>query len=384
MAKRDYYEVLGVGKNASADELKKAYRRLAVQYHPDKQGGDEAKFKEINEAYEVLKDPSKRQRYDQFGHAGVGGASGGGDPFAGFGGGPFDFAQGKQEVHFDFGDLGLGDILGSFFGGPSTGSGFRRKTAQRGRDVETSVELTFEQAVFGTETDLNLTLEDTCQHCKGTTVEPGHELETCDTCKGSGQAIRVTQTIFGNIQQATTCPTCNGRGKIPEKVCSVCKGKGTQRKAQTVRLKIPAGIDDGATIRLREHGEAVANGPKGDLYVNIRVKPHKKFTREGDLILSEEHVDMVEAALGAEIDVETVDGPVRMKVPPGTQSGTDFKLSGHGIPHLNSKTRSTGSGQARGAHIVTIIVDIPTKLTKKQRELLENFISENSTRKFWS
>ena len=173
------------------------------------------------------------------------------------------------------------------------------------------------------------------------------------------------RTIFGNIQQAAPCPKCGGTGKIPEKACSVCHGKGTQAKRQTVQLKIPAGIDDGATIRLREHGEAIAGGPKGDLYVNIRVKPHKQFTREGDLILSEEHVDMVEAALGTEIDVATVDGPVRMKVPAGTQSGSDFKLSHHGVPHLRDKSR--------GAHIVTIIVDTPTKLTKQQQELLKNF-----------
>src|SRR5206468_8659232 len=171
---------------------------------------------------------------------------------------------------------------------------------------------------------------------------------------GSGQVVNVTRTIFGNIQQASVCPTCEGTGKVPEKVCSVCHGKGTRPKRQDIKLKVPAGIDDGATIRLREHGEAIANGPKGDLYVNIRVKPHKRFTREGDLILSEEHVGMVEAALGTEINVETVDGPVRMKVAAGTQSGSDFKLSGHGVPHIR--------GSTRGAHIVTLLVDTPTKL----------------------
>lgn len=369
MAKRDYYEVLGVGKDASADEIKKAFRRAAIEHHPDR-GGDEAKFKEINEAYEVLKDGEKRKRYDQFGHAGVGN---GGSPYGGgFGG--FGGAQG-QNINFDFGDLGLGDIFSSFFGG---GTGPQRERQARGRDVEAGVEITFEEAVFGTEVDLRLELDDTCEHCKGSTVEPGHELKTCDQCQGSGQVISVARTIFGNIQQASICPKCRGSGKIPEKVCSVCHGKGTQSKRQTIQLKIPAGIDDGATIRLREHGEAVANGPKGDLYVNIRVKPHKKFTREGDLILSEEHIGMVEAALGAEIDVATVDGPVRMKVPAGTQSGADFKLSGHGVPHLK--------GDSRGPHIVTILVDTPTKLSKQQRELLEAFYAEgkNSKRGLWS
>jgi molecular chaperone DnaJ len=351
MPKRDYYEALGVGKAASADEIKKAFRKKAIEFHPDR-GGDEEKFKEVNEAYEVLKDQAKRQRYDQFGHAGVGGnGAGGGNPFGGQG----------QNVNFDFGDLGLGDIFNSFFNGG--GGGGQRQT--RGRDVETGLEITFEQAIFGTEVDLNLDLNDTCEHCKGTTVEPGHEMKTCEECKGAGQVNRVMRTVFGNIQQAMVCPTCKGAGKVPEKICTVCHGRGTQRKSQTVSLKIPAGIDDGSTIRLREHGEAVANGPKGDLYVNVRVKPHKQFTREGDLILSQETVNMVDAALGTEIDVDTVDGPVRMKVPPGTQAGTDFKLSGHGVPHMR--------GSTRGAHIVTLHVQTPTKLSKKQQELLGEF-----------
>ncbi len=359
MPKRDYYEVLGVSKSASADEIKKAFRRAAVQHHPDR-GGDEAKFKELNEAYEVLKDSSKRQRYDQFGHAGVGSsAASDGNPFGnGFGGFGGAGAQG-----FDFGDLGLGDIFGSFFGGEQPGGqGPRQK---RGRDMETDVEIDFKEAVFGTDVTLNLTLEDTCEHCKGTTVEPGHELKTCDQCKGAGQITNVMRTVFGNIQQAAPCPKCGGRGKIPEKVCSVCKGQGTQRKRQEIKLKVPAGIDDGSTIRLREHGEAVVDGPKGDLYVNVRVKPHKKFTREGDLILSNEHVSMVDAALGTEIEVETVDGKVRMKVPAGTQSGSDFKLSNHGVPHMK--------GGSRGAHIVTIHVDTPSKLSAEQKELLAKF-----------
>ena len=353
MAKRDYYEVLGISKGASADEIKKAFRKAAVQHHPDKEGGDEAKFKEINEAYEVLKDPSKRQRYDQFGHAGVGG-NGSGDPYAGFGG---------QSGNFDFGDMGLGDIFSSFFGGG--GAGQQRGRQQRGRDVETNVEITFEQSVFGTEIKLNLNIDDECDHCKGKTVEPGYELKSCDECGGSGQITHVMRTVFGNIQQAAPCPKCKATGKIPEKECTVCRGKGTQRKTQEIGLKVPAGIDDGSTIRLRERGEAIANGPKGDLYVNVRVKPHKKFTREGDLILSEQTIGMVDAALGTTIEVDTVDGPVKMKIPVGTQSGTDFKLSGHGVTHLRRETR--------GSHIVTIHVETPTKLSKKQLELLKEF-----------
>lgn len=365
MTKRDYYEVLGVSKDASPDEIKKAFRRLAVQYHPDKEGGDEAKFKEINEAYEVLRDAQKRQRYDQFGHAGVGGAAGGGNPF----GGGFE-GFGGQNINFDFGDLG--DIFGSFFGG---GPSSRSRRPNRGRDIEVQIEIGFEDAVFGTEREITIDLEDVCEHCQGKTVEPGYDLKACDTCKGSGQVVNVMRTIFGNIQQASVCPSCKGTGKVPEKACTTCQGKGTQRKTQNLTIKIPAGVDDGATIRLRERGEAIANGPKGDLYVHLRVKAHKKFTREGDLILSEEHVGMVEAALGTEIDVETVDGVVRMKVPAGTQSGTDFKLSGHGVPHLQKTSR--------GAHIVTIVVDTPTKLTKKQKELLEQFYKESGKKGWW-
>ncbi len=358
--KRDYYEVLGVGKTASDDEIKKAFRKLAVKYHPDKEGGDETKFKEANEAYEVLKDKQKRQRYDQFGHAGVGGASGGGSA----GGNPFEgFNFNGQDINFDFGGGGaFGDIFSQFFGG-----GQQTYGPTKGRDVETRVTLEFEEAVFGKEVNLSLNLDDECSHCKGTTVEPGHDMKTCPTCKGAGQQVRVMNTMFGPIQQAVTCPECKGKGKIPEMVCTKCHGSGVERREQTVKVKIPAGIDDGATIRLREHGEAIGGGAKGDLYVHIRVKAHKKFTREGDLILSEEHIDMVNAALGTEIDVETVDGTVTMKIPAGTQSGTDFKLSNHGVPHLNR--------DSRGAHIVSILVDTPTKLSKKQRELLEQFES---------
>lgn len=363
MTKRDYYEVLGVSKTASVDEIKKAYRKAAVKYHPDKQGGDEEKFKEVSEAYEVLKDGDKRQRYDQFGHAGVGGNGGGGNPFEGFQG-----FQG-QDIHFDF-DGGLGDIFSQFFGG-----GARTTRSNRGRDIETNLTLTFEEAVFGVEETIQLDIEDECDHCKGTTAEPGYELKTCETCHGSGHVTRTMNTMFGPIAQQATCSTCKGRGKIPEKICTVCHGKGTRRQKQSIKLKVPAGIDDGATIRLSGRGEAVADGVKGDLYVNIRVRAHKTFTREGDIILSDVHIGMVEAALGTEIEVDTVDGKIRMKVPAGTQSGTDFKLSGHGVPHVRS--------DRRGPHIVRIIVDTPTKPSKRQKELLEELKKEGKKKAFF-
>ena len=353
MTKRDYYDILGISKTASDDEIKKAYRKAAVAYHPDKEGGDEAKFKEVGEAYEVLKDSAKRQRYDQFGHAGVGGNSGGGgNPFGGFNG---------QNVNFDFGDGGFGDIFSQFFGG----GGGRQRGPQRGRDVEVTLQLSFEEAIFGVEEKIAIDMDDACPHCHGSTVEPGYDLKTCPTCHGAGQVNRVMNTIFGPIQQNTTCEDCGGRGKIPEKICTVCRGKGVQRAKRTIKLKVPAGIDDGATIRLHEHGEAIGNGQKGDLYVHIQVKAHKYFTREGDIVLSEQHISMVDAALGTEVDVMTVDGKVRMKVPAGTQSGTDFKLSNRGVPHMKS--------DKRGPHIVSIIVDTPIRLSRKQRQILENF-----------
>lgn len=287
MSKRDYYEILGVSKTASPDEIKKAFRRSAVKHHPDKQGGDETKFKEVNEAYEILKDQDKRQRYDQFGHAGVG-SDPGGNPFGG--GNPFSgFDFSGQNVNFDFNNVDLGDLFGSFFGGFQQGP-------RRGRDFQTQVAISFDEAVFGVEKELNLT--------------------------------------------------------------SASGGK-------KVKVKIPSGVDDGASIRLNGHGEQVQGGISGDLYVRIRVRPHKKFTREGTIILSDEHISMVEAALGTEIDVETIDGTIRMKVPAGTQGGADFKLSGHGAPPVG--------GEKRGPHIVNIIVDIPTKLSKKQKELLQEF-----------
>lgn len=356
MSKRDYYEVLGVSKSASADEIKKAFRRLAVKFHPDK-GGDEVKFKEINEAYEVLKDTQKRQRYDQFGHAGMGGNPGAG----GAGGNPFGGGFGGQNVNFDFGDFGgLGDIFGEMFGG-----GRSQQRSGRGRDVAVDVTLTFEQAIFGVEKELGLSVDDNCEHCKGSGAEPGHGLTDCATCKGTGQVNRVVNTIFGQIQQAAVCQTCHGRGKIPKRPCSVCHGKGIHRVQQNFTLKVPAGVDDGATIRVAGRGEAMQGGQKGDLYVNVRVKAHKDFTREGDLILSSQTIDMPTAALGGTTEVNTVDGPLTIKIPAGTQSGTDFKLAGHGVPSLRSGNR--------GAHIVTIHVQTPTKLTKKQKELLEEF-----------
>ena len=359
--KRDYYEILGVSKSASADDIKRAYRRLAMQHHPDKHGGDDAKFKEIGEAYEALKDPAKRSAYDQFGHAGAqGGFGAGGDnPFgggaSGFSGQGFDFSG----AGFDF-----SDILNQFMGG--TGGGGQGRGPARGRDLEVSVTIDFIEAVFGAEKDLNLNLDDTCSHCHGNGAEPGSQLKACATCHGRGQVTRVQQTILGAIQQTSTCPTCGGRGQLPEKPCTVCHGSGVQRRTRKLSVKIPAGVDDRATMRLTGQGGAPrGGGPKGDLYVAIRVRGDRRFQREDRHILSEVTVSMPEAALGTEVDVETVDGSVKLKIPAGTQSGKVFKLSGRGVPGLG--------GRARGDHLVTVVVETPTKLSSRQRELLEQF-----------
>jgi molecular chaperone DnaJ len=375
MSKRDYYEILGVNKSASADEIKKAYRKIAVKLHPDRPEGDEEKFKEVNEAYEVLKDESKKQRYDQFGHAGVGSSA----SSAGRGGGYEDIFNGvggqQGRVNVDFGDGGIGDIFESFFGGAAGGQQGRRQTrAERGRDVEVSIELDFKEAIFGVEKEIEMKLNDSCEHCKGKRAEPGYELKTCETCDGSGQQTRVTRTVFGNIQQASICSTCKGEGKIPEKECSVCKGNGVTLQQKKTKLKIPAGIDDGATIRLTGRGETTSNGNSGDLYVVVRVKPDKKFTRDGDLILSDETIDMVAAALGTDIKIETVEGTKTLKIPAGTQGGSDFKLTGLGVPHVR--------GKGRGDQIVRIKVETPKKLTKKQKELLKEFASTDKS-SFW-
>lgn len=353
---RDFYETLGVDKNASADEIKKAYRKLAMKYHPDRNPGNkeaEEKFKQINQAYEVLGNSEKRQRYDQFGAAGVGGN--GGNPFGGFNG---------QDIHFDFGgDFGdFGDLFSQMFGGTTGG---RSSRPRRGDDRQTSVTISFSDSIFGTEKTINVSIDKVCDRCRGDGAEPGYSQKTCPTCHGSGQQAQTVHTLFGVQSVVTQCPTCGGDGKIPDKRCSKCNGKGIVREKESIKIKIPAGVDEGSAIKLTGRGDAIKDGTSGDLYVVIHVRPHKKFTRDGDLILSEEHVSMVNAALGCELEVDTVDGPLTMKIPAGTQSGTNFRLSGHGAPRNRSS--------ARGPHIVTIKVDTPTRLTVKQKQLLKEF-----------
>jgi molecular chaperone DnaJ len=361
--KRDYYDILGVSKSATAEEIKRAYRKLAMEHHPDRHGDDDSQFKEIGEAYEVLKDPQKRAGYDQFGHAGAqdnpfGGGAQGGNPFGGQGFEGFDFS----------------DILNQFMGGNPFGGGQRGPA--RGRDLEVGLVIEFSEAVFGVEKDISVTLDDACSHCKGEGAEPGSSVKTCSTCKGRGQVTRVQQTILGAIQQTGVCPDCQGRGKIPEKPCTVCRGTGIERRTKSLTVKVPAGVDDGNTIRLTGQGAAPkGGGVKGDLYVQLRVKPDRRFERDGTDILSEAKISMVEAALGTEVEVDTVDGKVTLKIPAGTQSGKMFKLSGRGVPGLQ--------GRSRGDHLVSVVVETPTKLSSKQRELLEQFAADSGKKGFF-
>lgn len=363
--KRDYYDILGVSKSATADEIKKAYRKLAMEHHPDRHGGDDAQFKELGEAYETLKDPQKRAGYDQFGHAGAQG-----NPF-GQGGAQGGYSSQGFEG-FDFSDI-LNQFMGGGFGGG------RQSGPARGRDLETSVTIDFLEAVFGAEQTVNLTLDDACEHCHGNGAEPGSSLKSCDTCKGRGQVNRVQQTILGPIQQSSPCHTCGGRGKVPSKPCTVCHGAGIQRQSKPLTIKLPAGIDDGATLRLTGQGAAPrGGGHKGDLYVRVRVRRDSRWQREDQNILSQVEVPMAAAALGTEVPIETVDGTVTLKIPAGTQSGKVFKLSERGVPGL-------GASRTRGNHLVTVTVITPTKLNARQKELLEQFAAESGAGKkgFW-
>ncbi len=362
--KRDYYDILGISKAASAEEIKRAYRKLAMEHHPDKHGGDDVKFKELGEAYETLKDPQKKAGYDQFGHAGAQG-----NPFGGGGGGGQQYASG-----FDFNVAGFdfSDILNQFMGG----QGQRQSGPQRGRDLEVGITIDFHEAVFGVEKSVTLSLDDACGHCNGNGAEPGTSLKTCPTCNGAGQVTRVQQTILGAIQQTAPCNTCRARGKVPEKPCTTCHGNGIVRRERTIKVNVPAGVDDGATMRLTGNGAAPqGGGTKGDLYIQIRVRADKRFERHERDIHSRAGVGMAEAALGTEIPVETVDGAVKVKVPAGTQSGRIIRLSGRGVPGLN--------GRGRGDHLVHMTVETPTKLSPKQRQLLEDFAAEGPKKGFF-
>ena len=355
--KRDYYEVLGVSKGASDDELKKAYRKLAKKYHPDLNPGDaaaEASFKEVNEAYEVLSDKDKRARYDQFGHAGVDPNFNPNGGFGGFGG-----------------DFDLGDIFGSFFGGGFGGGGFggqrqTRNAPQKGESLRARVTISFEEAAFGCEKEIVLTRHETCEDCHGSGCADGTTAEVCPQCRGAGQ-VRVQRGGGGMFFTTTVpCDKCHGTGKIIHQPCNSCHGNGKIQRQRRINVKIPAGIDDGQAVSLRGQGNAGINGgPAGDLIVSVSVRPHPKFHRDGNTVLVEEPISFLQATLGAELTIDTIDGPVKYNLPEGTQTGTTFRLRGKGIPDVN--------GRGRGDQYVTVKVVVPTKLTTAQKDALRAF-----------
>lgn len=351
--KRDYYEVLGVSKGASDADIKKAFRVLAKKYHPDMHPDDkecEEKFKEAQEAYAVLSDPDKRKQYDQFGHAAFDGTGGGG--------GGFDFSG------MDMGDI-FGDIFGDFFGG---GSRRRNDGPMKGANVRTSVRITFEEAVFGCEKEIEVVLKDECKTCHGTGAKPGTTPETCGKCGGKGKVVYTQQSFFGPVQNVQTCPECRGSGKIVREKCSDCRGTGYIASRKKIQVSIPAGIDNGQSIRIRDKGEPGVNGgPRGDLLVEVSVSRHAYLQRQNRDIYSTAEISYAQAALGGEIRIATVDGDVLYEVKPGTKTHTTIRLKGKGVPTLQSK------GTVRGDHMVTLIIKTPTNLNAEAKELLRKF-----------
>ncbi len=365
MAKRDYYEVLGVPKNASESDIKKAYRKAAMKYHPDKFANSseaekkdaEEKFKEINEAYEILSDPQKKAAYDQYGHAAfeAGGPGGAG----GFGG----FGQGGGFGGFDFGDVDLGDIFGDFFGG---GRGRRNQgpKVHQGADLRYNLTLTLEEVAFGVEKEIKYKRNGKCHTCHGSGAEPGNRMKTCDKCSGSGHIRTQQRSIFGIQTVMHECDQCHGTGKIPEKACNTCHGTGVEKETVTRKIRIPSGVETGQRLIVRDGGDAGENdGVYGDLYIFITVKEHEIFTRNGNDIYCEIPIGMTTAILGGEVEVPTIDGKSKIKIPEGTQNGKVFRLREKGI---------TQSGR-RGSEIITIKVETPTNLTEKQKKILEEF-----------
>ena len=356
--KRDYYEVLGVEKNATDDEIKKAYRKAAKANHPDLHPGDkeaEARFKEIGEAYEVLSDADKRARYDQYGFAGVDPNYAAGSGFGGFGGGFGGF------------DVDLGSIFNDFFGGGATSGSSRRSGPRKGENVRAAVTLTFEEAAFGCEKEVSASRIEDCTKCSGTGSADGSAPETCSACGGSGYTRTVRQTPFGAMQQQTTCPKCGGTGKTVKNPCPTCRGKGKVRKNKKISVKIPAGVDNGQAVRVAGEGSVgTGGGPKGDLLVEVNVLSHPLFEREGSDVICEMPITFTQAALGGDLEVPTLDGKVRYNIPEGTQTGTTFRLRNKGIPMVGYQNR-------RGDQYVTVVVETPKNLTHEQKELLKKF-----------
>ena len=352
--KRDYYEVLGVSKSASDSELKSAYRKLAKKYHPDMNPGEkeaEAKFKEASEAYSVLSDPDKRRQYDQFGHAAFEGGAGGGA-------GGFDFSG------MDMSDI-FGDIFGDFFGGGRSRA--QSNGPMKGQNLHHTIRITFEEACFGTEKELDLPLQDECESCHGTGAKAGTTPETCSKCGGKGQVVFTQQSLFGMVRNVQTCPDCRGTGKIIREKCPDCHGSGYITRKRKISVTVPAGIDNGQSIRIREKGDPGVNGgPRGDLLVEVAVSRHPIFQRQGIDIYSSAPITFAQAALGGDVRIKTVDGEVEYTVKPGTQTDTRIRLRGKGVPSLRNKS-------IRGDQYVTLVVQVPTRMNGEQKELLKKF-----------
>ena len=370
---KDYYKTLGVEKTASQEDIKKAFRKLAHQYHPDKTTGDEAKFKEINEAYQVVGNADKRKQYDQYGadfeqQGGFGNSGMNWDDFMrqarhqGSGGG---FSQGG--INFDFGDIG--DMFGDLFGG----GGRQRQRRAQGADIEVKVDLEMADVLEAVDKDIELYKTTNCKHCGGNGAEPGSEVKSCKTCGGHGVVEQIQRTILGAMRSRTTCPECRGAGNTPEKTCSECTGTGVTKQKKFINVKIPAGIDDNQMIRLDGEGEMAAyGGVAGDLYVRVRIKPNKHFTRDRQTLKTETEISFAQAALGTHVDIDTIDGKVELKIPAGTQSGKILKLKGKGIPRLG--------GGDRGDQLVTVMVKTPAKLSKKEKKLFKDLAELNHER----
>ncbi len=364
---KDYYETLGVNKGASKDELKKAFHKLAHKYHPDKNKGDDSKFKEVNEAYQVLSDDGKRSRYDQFGSADGPAGFGGGHSHGqqgGFGGFDFSgFQQGQGGVEFDMGDLG--DIFGDFFGG-----GMRRGSQQaRGRDISTEIDLSFEDAFFGVKRSVLLNKQSMCDTCKGTGGKPGTKMDSCKTCNGQGKVREMKRSILGTFESVRACDTCHGSGKVPNEKCTECKGHGVHKKEETIEIAVPAGINNGEMIRMTGMGEAVAHGQTGDLYIKVNVRPHKTFKRDGSNLVMDLEVKLSDAILGFPYKLQTLDGEMEVNIPEGVHHGELLRVRGKGVPQQNSMSR-------RGDIILRIQIKMPTKLSKKAKELVEKLKEE--------
>lgn len=356
---KDYYETLGIKKDATKDEIKKAFHKMAHKYHPDKNKGDDTKFKEVNEAYQTLSHDQKRAQYDRFGSEGPQGF-GGGQGAGGFGG--FDFSGFQNGgVEFDMGDLG--DIFGEMFGG---GMGRRGAQNRRGRDISTEIDLDFIEAVFGTDKSILLTKQSACAVCSGSGAKPGTKMDECKTCSGQGQIREMKRSILGSFSSIKQCEACTGAGKIPHEKCDECRGKGVLNKQEEIKVAIPAGLNNGETIRMTGSGEAIKGAPSGDLYIRINVRPHKTYRREGANLMTDVHIKLSDALLGMNYKLETLDGNLEIKIPEGINHGEFLRVKGKGVP----------SGSKRGDIIIRIQIKMPTKLSKKSREAIETLKQE--------